>query len=352
MAKVLMKGAEVLCASAIKAGCKGFFGYPITPQNEVPEYMSHALVKAGGVFVQAESEVAAINMVYGAACTGVRSMTSSSSPGIALKQEGITYLAGAELPCVIASISRSGPGLGGILPSQADYFQATRGGGNGDYKTIVLAPANLQELSDLTQRSFYLADKYRNPVIILADGMLAQMMEPVEIEKIDFEEIDHSDWAANGNMKGRKQHIVSSLHLDADDLESHNEKLQAKYRKIAEEEVMYSEYCTEDAEIIIVSYGTASRIARNAVSNLRKEGIKVGLFQPITLVPFPKERLLELSKEVKVMLSAELSTGQMIDDINIAVKGNCPVHFYGRTGGNIFAPEEIEAEVKKILEVE
>lgn len=349
MARVLMKGAEVLCAAAIVADCKTFFGYPITPQNEVPEYMSKVLPTIGGTFVQAESEVAAINMVYGAAATGTRVMTSSSSPGIALKQEGITYIAGAQLPCVIASISRSGPGLGGILPSQADYFQATRGGGNGDYRTLVVAPANLQELSDLTQKAFYLADKYRNPVMVLADGMISQMMEPVEITKIDFEAFDHSSWTATGQTANRKPHIVTSVHLDSNVLEAHNNVLQAKYAEANKNEVMFEKYLCDDAEMIVVSYGSASRIVRNAVDKLRSEGIKVGLFRPITLYPFPTDALHNLALNKKFMLSAELSTGQMIDDIKIAVAGRCLVDFYGRTGGNIFAPIEIENKVKSLL---
>jgi len=349
MAKQLMKGAEVIGASAIKAGCKYFFGYPITPQNEVPEYMARELPKIGGTFVQAESEVAAINMVYGAAGTGNRVFTSSSSPGIALKQEGITYLAGAELPCVISSISRSGPGLGGILPSQADYFQATRGGGNGDYRTIVYAPTNLQEMSDLMQKSFYIADKYRNPVMLLADGTLAQMMEPVEIKDLDFPTIDHSSWAANGNKAGRDPHVVSSVHLLADDLERENLKNKAKYNKIEEEEVMYETFEIEDAEIVIVSYGSAARVVRNAVENLRAEGVKVGILRPITLWPFPYKAFDELTKSTKVLLAAELSQGQMIDDVKIASNGRWPVDFYGRSGGNVFATEEIENKVKEML---
>jgi 2-oxoglutarate ferredoxin oxidoreductase subunit alpha len=348
MAKQLMKGAEVIGASAIKAGCKNFFGYPITPQNEVPEYMSRELPKIGGAFVQAESEVAAINMVYGAAGTGNRVFTSSSSPGIALKQEGITYLAGAELPCVITSISRSGPGLGGILPSQADYFQATRGGGNGDYRVPVYAPSDLQEMSDLMQKAFYIADKYRNPVMLLADGMLAQMMEPVEIKDLEFPEIDHSGWAANGEKAGREPHIVTSVHLSADVLEEYNVKNKQKYNTIEKEEVMYENYLTEDAEIVVVSYGSAARVVRNAIENLREEGIKVGLIRPITLWPFPHKAFDEIPN-AKVLLSAELSQGQMIDDVRIAAKGRWEVDFYGRSGGNVFATDEIENKVREML---
>ncbi len=349
MARELMKGAEVLCAAAIKADCKYFFGYPITPQNEIPEYMSKHLPLIGGEFVQAESEVAAINMVYGAAATGVRVMTSSSSPGMALKQEGISYLASAELPCLIASISRSGPGLGGILPSQADYFQATRGGGNGDYKCIVLAPANLQEAADLTQKGFSLSEQYRTPTILLADGMLCQMMEPVEILDNPYEVADSSDWAANGESKDREQHVISSLRLVADDLEKHNIHLQAKYAKIRENEQMYETYETKDAELVVVAYGSASRVVLNAVKNLRQDGVKVGMIRPISLFPFPTKAFDELNDNVKALLSAEFSMGQMIEDVKLANNGKREVHFYGRTGGKMFDVEEVETEIRKIM---
>lgn len=347
MARVLMKGSEVLGASAIKAGCRYFFGYPITPQNEVPEYMSRELPKVGGVFVQAESEVAAINMVYGAAGCGVRVLTSSSSPGIALKQEGISYLCGAELPCVIASISRSGPGLGGIQPSQADYFQATRGGGNGDYRNVVYAPSNLQELSDLTQRAFYTADKYRNPVLILADGMIAQMMEAVEIKELEFEKFE-KPWATTGRENGREQNVINSLSMDIDKLEEHNWHLYRKYQLIESEETMYESYLTEDAEIVIVAYGTSARICRHSVDDLREMGYKVGLLRPITLWPFPNKAFDEL-KSTKKLLSAELSTGQMIDDVKIASNGRFEVDFYGRPGGNLFSNHEIVDKVVKMF---
>lgn len=350
MAKKLMKGAEVLCEAAINADCKYFFGYPITPQNEVPEYMSRELPKIGGVFVQSESELAAINMVYGGAATGKRVMTSSSSPGIALKQEGISYLAAAELPCVIASISRSGPGLGGILPSQADYNQATRGGGNGDYKCLVVAPANLQEMADLTQKSFYLSEKYRTPAILLADGMLCQMMEPVEIQKSPYEVIDNRSWSLEEGVKNRSQHIVSSLHLDVNELEAHNIHLQEKYRKIVENEQMYESYLCDDAELVVVSYGSASRVVRNAVDNLRANGKKVGLLRPITLYPFPQKAFDELNDSVKHLMAAEYSCGQMIDDVKIANNGKRTVGFYGRTGGSMFSVEEIEEKILADME--
>lgn len=344
MARKLMKGAEVLCEAAIKADCKYFFGYPITPQNEVPEYMSRELPKIGGVFVQSESEVAAINMVYGGAASGKRVMTSSSSPGIALKQEGISYLAAAELPCVIASISRSGPGLGGILPSQADYFQATRGGGNGDYQCLVVAPANLQELADLTQKSFYLSEKYRTPAIILADGMLCQMMEPVEIGDSPYELVDNTPWSLEEGTKNRSQHIVSSLHLDVNELEAHNTHLQEKYTKMKSEQ-MYESYLCDDAELVVVSYGSASRVVRNAVDNLRAKGVKVGLLRPITLKPFPQKAFDELGDNVTKLLTAEYSCGQMIDDVKIANNGKRTVTFYGRTGGSMFSVEEVENKI-------
>ncbi len=351
MAKKLMKGAEVICESAIAANCKAFFGYPITPQNEVPEYMSKVLPKLGGSFVQAESEVAAINMVYGGAVTGERVMTSSSSPGVALKQEGISYLAAAELPCLIASISRSGPGLGGILPSQADYFQATRGGGNGDYKCIVLAPATLQEMSDLTIEAFYLAEKYRTPAILLADGMLCQMMEPVEIAKPKFPEINNDVWSFNEGTKNRNPHIVTSLHLLADELEEHNIHLQKKYQTIRENEQKYESYMCDDATLVVVAYGSASRVVKNAIDNLRKDGIKVGLLRPISLFPFPNLAFDNLSDNVSDLLVAEFSMGQMIDDVKLANNGKRNVHFFGRTGGNMFDVVEVEESIKSIMEV-
>ncbi len=350
MAKKLMKGAEVICESAIAANCKYFYGYPITPQNEVPEYMSKVLPKIGGAFVQAESEVAAINMVYGGAGTGKRVMTSSSSPGIALKQEGISYLAAAELPCVVASISRSGPGLGGILPSQSDYFQATRGGGNGDYKCIVLAPSNLQELSDLTQKAFYLAELYRTPSIILADGMLCQMMEPVDIKQGLYKELDNTAWSLEEGTKNRKPHIISSLHLLSDELEAHNIHLQEKYQKIRDNEQEAESYKCDDAEVVVVAYGSASRISRNAVDNLREKGIKVGLIRPVTLFPFPEDAFNNLSDNVKDLLVTEFSMGQMVEDVKIVNNGKRTVTFYGRTGGNMFSVEQVEEQILKIVE--
>lgn len=348
MAKVLMKGNEAIGAAAIKAGCKYFFGYPITPQSELPEYMARELPKIGGVFLQAESEVAAINMIYGAAGTGVRVMTSSSSPGISLKQEGITYLAGAELPCVIVNIMRGGPGLGSIQPSQTDYFQATRGGGNGDYRLVVLAPANLQELVDLIIEGFDIADQYRNPVMILGDGMIGQMMEPVEFREVKKRDLPEKTWATTGTKGKRKPNIINSLYLEAEELEKHNQKLQAKYKEIRENEVKVESYNIEDADVVIAAYGTISRIAKTAISQLEKEGYKVGLIRPITLWPYPYDEFEKINDKCKGILTVEMNTGQMVDDVKIAVKGKFPVYFHGRTGGMVPTPDEIIDKVKKI----
>jgi len=349
MGKVLMKGNEAIGAAAIKAGCKSFFGYPITPQNELPEFMSRELPKIGGAFVQAESEVAAINMIYGAAGTGARVMTSSSSPGMSLKQEGITYIAGAELPCVIVNITRGGPGLGGIQPSQADYFQSTRGGGNGDYRHLVYAPATIQEAVDLTMEAFNVADYYRNPVLVLGDGMIGQMMEPVEFIEPKKRELPEKDWATTGTKGARRPNIINSLALDPAELEKHNWKLDAKYKEMEAKEVLHEEYKLAGAEIVLVAYGTTSRIVKNAIDALEKEGIKAGLIRPITLWPFPVKPFEALSKDVKALLTVEMSTGQMIDDVKIANNGRLPVHFYGRTGGMIPTPDAIMDKVKEIL---
>lgn len=349
MAKVLMKGNEALAAAAIKAGCKYFFGYPITPQSELPEFMARELPKIGGMFVQAESEVAAINMIYGAAGTGARVLTSSSSPGLALKQEGITYIAGAELPCVIINISRGGPGLGGIQPSQADYFMSTRGGGNGDYRHPVYAPATLQEAVDLTMEAFNVADYYRTPVIVQGDGMIGQMMEPVEFNEPKQRELPVKDWATTGTEGKRKPNIINSLFLDPQALEDHNWKLDRKYKEIEENETLHEMYKMDDAELVFVSYGTTSRIVKNVVDTLREEGVKAGLIRPITLWPFPNKAFAEISESAKAILTVEMSTGQMIDDVKIANEGKLPVHFYGRTGGMIPTPDDIIAKAKEIL---
>ncbi|NLW21743.1 MAG: 3-methyl-2-oxobutanoate dehydrogenase subunit VorB [Tissierellia bacterium] len=348
MAKVLMKGNEAIGAAAIKAGCKYFFGYPITPQSELPEYMARELPKVGGVFLQAESEIAAINMVYGAAGAGARVMTSSSSPGISLKQEGISYLAGAELPCLIVNIMRGGPGLGGIQPSQTDYFQATRGGGNGDYRLVVLAPANIQELADLVIEGFDIADQYRNPVMILGDGMIGQMMEPVEFKVPKKRELPEKDWATTGTLGKRKPNIINSLYLAAEELEEHNKKLQAKYDEIRRKEVKVESYNIEDADVVIAAYGTTSRIVRTAIAKLEREGYKVGLIRPITLWPYPYDEFNKINDNCKGVLTVEMNAGQMVDDVKIAVEGRFPVYFYGRTGGMVPTPDEIVGKVKEI----
>jgi len=350
MAKILMKGNEAIGAAAIRAGCKFFFGYPITPQNELPEYMAREMPKNGGVFLQAESEIAAINMVYGASGSGARVMTSSSSPGIALKQEGITYIAGAELPCVIVNIVRGGPGLGSIQPAQSDYNQVTRGGGNGDYKVLVYAPAGLQEMVDLMQEAFDAADYYRNPVMMVADGMIGQMMEPIEFKenKSRFNLVEKS-WATTGTGGKRKPNIISSLAIDPAELEKHNLKLQEKYDLMKQNEVKFEAYNMEKAEIVVIAYGTTSRIVRNAIDDLKSSGLEVGMIRPITLWPFPEIAFKDIPKSCKALLSVEMSMGQMIDDIKIASNGRWNVHFYGRAGGMIPTPDGVIQAVKRIL---
>ena len=348
--KVLMKGNEAVGAAAIAAGCKYFFGYPITPQSEVPEYLARELPKVGGCFLQAESEIAAINMVYGAAGTGERVMTSSSSPGISLKQEGISYIAGAELPCVIVNMMRGGPGLGSIQPSQTDYFQSTRGGGNGDYRTITLAPASIQEMVDLIIEGFDLADIYRNPVLICGDGMLGQMMEPVEFHTHNQRPLPDKPWAATGTKGKRKPNIINSLYLSPDELEAHNKHLIAKYREIEEKEVRVEEYQLEDADIVLSAYGTTSRICKSAIDELRKEGIKAGLIRPITIWPYPYHSFENLPAHSKDILVVEMNQGQMVDDVKIGVAGKQKVHFYGRQGGMVPSTEEVIAKVKEIME--
>lgn len=345
--KVLMKGNEAISEAAIRAGCKAFFGYPITPQSEIPEYMSTRMPAAGGSFIQAESEIAAINMVYGAAATGVRVMTSSSSPGIALKQEGISYLVGADLPCLIVSVSRSGPGLGGILPGQSDYFQATRGGGNGDYYMPVYAPNSIQEATDLVFKAFDIADIYRTPTMILADGMLGQMMEPVEIKPTPALQTDKS-WAANGNSDKRPRNVVNSLNLEGLGLEQSNIRRFKTYETIKQNEVMVESTVVQGDEVAIVAYGTPSRIVLNAIDELKSYGISAGLVRPITLWPFPYNIFQGLPSSVKHILVCELSMGQMVEDVKLAVNGKYPVHFYGRCGGMIFEPSEIVDAAKKI----
>ena len=349
MAKILMKGNEAFGRAAIQAGCHYFFGYPITPQSELPEYLSRELPKVGGAFVQAESEVASINMVYGAGGSGTRVMTSSSSPGVALKQEGITYCAGAEVPCVVLNVMRGGPGLGTIQPSQSDYYMATKGGGNGDYRTPVFAPASVQEAVDMIIEAFDVADLYRTPVMVLADGMIGQMMEPVDFDKErKTREIPQKTWATTGTKGQRKPNVINSLYLQSEELEQHNLKLEKKYKAIEENEVQYEMYHTEDAELVFVAYGTVSRIVKTTVDQLREEGYKVGLIRPKTLWPFPKEAFKQIPN-AKNLLVVEMSLGQMIDDVKLASECKLPVEFYGRSGGMIPSPAAIGQKAKEII---
>ncbi len=352
MEKELWKGNEAIAEAAIRAGCDAYFGYPITPQSEVPEYMSLHMPEHGRIFVQSESELAAINMVYGAAGSGMRAMTSSSSPGISLKQEGITYLAGAELPAVIVNCMRGGPGLGTIQPGQGDYYQATRGGGNGDYRTVVLAPSNVQEAVDFVQEAFDIADQYRNPVVVLADGLIGQMMEPIVWHEIPKRDLPPKDWAASGRHGRDHTNIINSLYIDPDECDHHNVHLEEKYQAMKKNEVRWEERDCEDAELVITAYGTPARIALTALELLREEGIKAGLFRPITLWPFPEQALHDLAGEdhVKVILDVELSSsGQMLDDVRLAVEGQKPIRFIGRAGGAIPSVEEIVEAAKAAL---
>jgi len=345
--RILMCGNEALAEAAIIAGVDAYFGYPITPQNEVPAYMSKRMPEEGRVFVQSESELAAINMVFGASATGKRAMTTSSSPGISLMQEGISYLAGAELPAVVVNVMRGGPGLGNIAPSQGDYFQATRGGGHGDYRTIVLGPSTVQELADCVPLAFDLADQYRMPVLVLADGILGQMIEPVVLDKKPRRKLPPKDWALTG-ADNREQNIVRSLWLGDGVLEKLNYKLQAKYKQIQKEEVLLEQYEVEDAEIIVVAYGVSARIARSAVNKARDEGIKAGLIRPITLWPFPTEQLNKAADEFRIFLTVEMSCGQMVEDVKLAVAGKAPVVFYGRAGGVVPSVEEVLERIKQL----
>jgi len=349
VAKVLMKGNEALAEAAIRAGCQAFFGYPITPQNEIPGYMAEQLPLRGGVYLQAESEVSAINMVYGAAGAGARVMTSSSSPGISLKQEGISYIAAGELPCVIVNVMRCGPGLGGIQPSQGDYFQAVKGGGHGDYRLIVLAPGSVQEMVDLTVLAFDLADKWRNPVMILADGILGQMMEPVEFPE-NYQPLQvEKPWATTG-AANRAPNVINTLDIIPDSLEKKVLQLLEKYERIKQEEVRWEEEGTEDAEIILVGYGTCARIARSAMELARKEGLKAGLFRPISLFPFPEQRLKALAGPYRRFLAVEMSAGQMVEDVRLAVEGRSPVHLCRRLGGMVPTPEDVLAKIRELVE--
>jgi 2-oxoglutarate ferredoxin oxidoreductase subunit alpha len=337
-----MKGNEALAKAAILAGCDGYFGYPITPQSELLEYMSRELPRAGGIMIQAESELAAINMVFGAAGAGGRVMTSSSSPGISLMQEGLSYIAAAELPCLVVNVNRGGPGLGTIQPAQGDYFQATRGGGHGDYYLIVLAPSSVQEMADFAYLAFDLADKYRNPVMILADGALGQMMEKVTFP--DYDPQKHKQpktWATTGKTPERMRNIITSLHIEPEKMEQINLRLQEKYRRIEQEEVRWEEIQTEDADILLVAYGLAARIGTKVTEMARDSGLRVGLLRPISLYPFPSKPLARLAEHADLILTIEMNAGQMIEDVRLAVEGRTPVEFYGRMGGVIPSPEEI-----------
>ena len=335
--------------AALDAGCRAFFGYPITPQNQIPEEFAKHMPAAGGVFLQAESEIAAINMVYGAAAAGARAMTASSSPGISLKQEGISYLAESELPCVVVNIMRGGSGLGNIAPSQSDYWQATRGGGHGDYRTLVLAGWSVQELYDLTRLAFELADRYRNPVLVLGDAVLGQMMEPAILprEVVDPATLPPKPWATNGTEGQRPRNVINSLYIEAAKLEEVNLRIHARYQE-AQREVRYATEGLEDAEFAVVAYGTAARVAYTALQQLRAEGLRVGLFRPITLYPFPEAALRDLAGRVRALLVVELSLGQMVEDVRLAAAGRCPVEFYGRSGGIIATPEEVVGALRKL----
>lgn len=346
--KVLMCGNEACGEGAILAGCRFYAGYPITPQNELISYMAKRLYETGGVFIQAESELAAINMVFGAACAGARAMTSSSSPGISLKQEGISYLVGCELPCVIVNIQRGGPGLGNIAPSQADYFQAVKGGGHGDYKLIVLAPSSAQELLDHTYLAFELADKYRNPVFILGDGLLGQMMEPVQIKTEDeMPKPPDKPWALTG-CAGRKPRIIKSLLLGEGALEEHNKRLQEKFGRIKEAETRSQTFYTKDSDIILVAYGSVARMAKAAMETARAKGMKVGMIRPTTLWPFPDKVIEEAAGRARKFLVVEMSAGQMVEDVRLAVNGRVSVEFYGRMGGGVPTEEEILERIEAL----
>ena len=349
MERIFMKGNEALAEAAIQAGCRFYFGYPITPQTEISEYLSRRLPEVGGVFLQAESEIAAINMVYGAAATGARVMTSSSGPGISLKQEGISYLASAELPCVVVNMSRGGPGLGNIQPAQSDYFQATRGGGHGDYRTLVLAPSSVQELVSLTHRAFYLADKYRNPVKILGDGMLGQMMEPVTWEEIELPPLPPKNWAIKGKGEGERKFILC-MELDPQELEKFNRKLEKKYQQMAEEDTAWEIFGEEsDPHLLLVGFGTVARILKSVIREGKKEGWRIALLRPITLFPFPYKVVQKMAEKAGKVLVVEMNLGQMIEDVKLGVEGKAPVHFYSRVGGMVPTVDEVLQKIADIL---
>ena len=355
MALTLMKGSEAIAEVAIRAGARFFFGYPITPQTEIPEYMSARMPEVGGCFLQAESEVAAINMVYGAASTGERVITSSSSPGVSLKQEGISYCAGAQLPCVILNVMRGGPGLGSIQASQGDYNQAVKGGGNGDYHLITYAPSSIQEAINIFSFAFDKAEKYRVPVLFLADGIMAQMMEPVEMpEMVDFKvDPEKKPWAATGWKPGddpAKRAVINSLYINTEELTVHNNELQATYREIEKNEVLYEAYLCEDADFVITAFGTVARIAKSAINELREQGIKVGLFRPITVWPFPYTQLAEAAKNAKALLDVEANEGQMLQDVKLAINGAKPVEYFGHCGSLMPTTDEIVAKILEMKE--
>lgn len=343
-----MKGNEAVAEAAIRAGCRYFFGYPITPQNEIPEYMARRLPEVGGVYLQAESEVASINMVYGAAGAGVRVMTSSSSPGISLMQEGISYLCGAQLPCVVVNMVRGGPGLGSIQPAQSDYFQATKGGGHGDYHLLVLAPASIQEAADLMIEAFDLAERYRNPVLVLGDGVLGQMMEPLSFPDASDGPVAPKPWATTG-AAGREPNVINSLYIVAEDCEEHNLRLKEKYDRMVRDEVRYQEAGVDDAELVLVAYGTTARVCRTAMELARAEGLKVGLIRPISLFPFPYEPISHAADGKRKFLVVEMSMGQMVEDVQLGAAGRGEVSFYGRTGGVVPTPHEVLAEVRSAM---
>lgn len=343
-----MKGNEVIAEAAVQAGCRFYAGYPITPQNEIPEYMARRMHEVGGVFIQAESELAAINMVYGASACGARAMTSSSSPGISLKQEGISFLVGSELPAVIVNMQRGGPGLGNISGSQADYFQAVKGGGHGDYRLLVYAPYNLQELWDMTMLAFDKSDEYRNPAMILADGILGQMMEPFCPTPYVRPKLPDKTWALTG-CAAREPNVLKSLYMGEGELEMRNNLLQEKYRRMREREVHHDAVDTDDADLIVVACGIAARIALSAVRRSRHDGFRVGLFRPVTLFPFPDKELHALAGKGREFLTIELNAGQMVEDVRLAVNGKSKVHFYGRPGGAIMTPEEVQEKIQSVL---
>jgi 2-oxoglutarate ferredoxin oxidoreductase subunit alpha len=350
MPKQLLKGNEAMAEAAVRAGATAYFGYPITPQTELLEYLSHRMPELKRVFLQAESEVAAINMVYGAACTGVRVFTSSSSPGMSLMMEGLSYIAGSEVPVVLIDVMRGGPGLGNIAPAQADYFQIVKGGGHGDYRALVLAPATVQEAIDLTYQAFDLAEKYRAIVVILADGSIGQMMEPAELPPMQPVRAA-PDWALTGAVS-RERRVITSIHLLPEDEEQFNQTLQAKFAEMTHNEVRYHEYATDDAEWLVVGFGTAGRVAQTAVKQARALGLKVGLHRPISLFPFPEHRLADLAGRVRGCLVVEMNAGQMVEDVRLAVNGRTPVTFYGRMGGMVPLPDEVLAAIQRMMATE